>query len=291
MLAEIAALGFTHAELSHGIRVTLVPGILRAVEEGVVQISSTHNFCPLPAGITQAAPNLYQPSSPSRGEREQWVRQTLRSIEFAAKVRARVLVCHLGSVAFFWFNPARKVRRYLRDKPEAGRTPDDAEYRSILGKALNKLRRRQPLFLERVRSSLVEVMTLATEKGVRLGLENREGFDELPLDGDWAELLTGFASDAPVGYWHDTGHADLKESMGVLRHQEHLAALAPRLLGWHLHDVSAGKDHQPIGAGRIDFKMISGFWRPGHLLTLELSPRVSVDDVRASKARIEALIA
>lgn len=289
MLAEIAALGFSHAELSHGIRVTLVPGILRAVEEGLVQISSTHNFCPLPAGLTQAAPNLYEPSSPDRGEREQWVRQTLRSIEFAARVRARALVCHLGSVRFFWFNPTPKVRRFLRDHPEAGRTPDDGAYRAIVGPALDKLRRRQPQFLERVQASLAEVIPFAAEKGVRLGLENREGFDELPLDAGWAELLAGFAGDAPVGYWHDTGHADLKESMGLLRHREHLAALAPRLLGWHLHDVSAGKDHQPVGAGRIDFKMISEFWRPEHLLTLELNPRVSVDEVRASKARIEAL--
>jgi len=36
--------------------------------------------------------------------------------------------------------------------------------------------------------------------------------------------------------------------------------------------------------------MVSGFWRPEHLLVLELSPRVAVEDVRASKERIEALI-
>ena len=52
MLAEMAGLGFKHVELSHGIRIPLVPGILRAVEEGVVKISSTHNFCPLPTGVS-----------------------------------------------------------------------------------------------------------------------------------------------------------------------------------------------------------------------------------------------
>jgi len=44
MAKEIASLGFEYAELSHGIRITLVPGILRAVEEGVIKITSTHNF-------------------------------------------------------------------------------------------------------------------------------------------------------------------------------------------------------------------------------------------------------
>ena len=63
MAKEIASLGFEYAELSHGIRITLVPGILRAVEEGVIKITSTHNFCPLPAGISRAAPNLFQPSA------------------------------------------------------------------------------------------------------------------------------------------------------------------------------------------------------------------------------------
>ena len=119
-----------------------------------------------------------------------------------------------------------------------------------------------------------------------------EKIDELPLDADMADLLAGLGADAPVGYWHDTGHADIKEGMGLLNHREHLERLAPRLLGFHLHDVSAnGHDHQPVGAGHIDFQMISSFWRPEHRLTLELSPRATVDEVIASKARIEALLA
>jgi hypothetical protein len=37
--------------------------------------------------------------------------------------------------------------------------------------------------------------------------------------------------------------------------------------------------------------MVSEFWRPEHLLTLEFSPRVSPDEIRASKARVETLLA
>jgi sugar phosphate isomerase/epimerase len=95
----------------------------------------------------------------------------------------------------------------------------------------------------------------------------------------------------PAGYWHDTGHARIKESLGVIDHQQHLARMASRLVGCHLHDVDVeGHDHQPIGSGVVDFKMVSSFWRPEHILVLELSPHVSVEDVLASKARIEALI-
>ena len=103
MLEEMARLGFEYVELSHGIRITLVPGILKALDEGFIKVSSTHNFCPLPAGMMHAAPNLFEPSVPAdRGhEQEQWLRHTRRTLDFAAQVRARAVVMHLGSVRFF----------------------------------------------------------------------------------------------------------------------------------------------------------------------------------------------
>lgn len=292
MLSEMAALGFTHAELSHGIRITLVPGILRAVAEGVIRITSTHNFCPLPTGVVQAAPNLFQPSARDRREHDQWLRHTRRSIEFAAQVGAKALVLHLGSVEFFWFNPARQLGQYLRDHPDAGRNPGDQTYAGILRACCERLERRQPPFWAQVQESLREISDLAREKGIRLGCENREKFEELPLDAVFPAFFGAQPAGSPLGYWHDTGHADIKEGMGLLRHREHLAAMAPWTIGWHLHDVDAqGRDHQALGAGHIDFGMVSEFWRPEHLLTLEFSPRVSPDEIRASKARVEALLA
>jgi hypothetical protein len=46
MLREIRDLGFEYAELSHGIRISLLPGIFEAVEAGEIKISTRHNFCP-----------------------------------------------------------------------------------------------------------------------------------------------------------------------------------------------------------------------------------------------------
>ena len=62
-------LGFEYVDLSHGVRISLIPGLLRAVDEKLMKVSSVHNFCPLPTGISHPAPNLYQPSSPERKER------------------------------------------------------------------------------------------------------------------------------------------------------------------------------------------------------------------------------
>jgi sugar phosphate isomerase/epimerase len=290
MVREMVDLGFEYIELSHGIRITLVPGILRAVEEGLVKISSTHNFCPLPTGITQAAPNLFEPSSADLREHELWLRHTKRSIDFAAQVCSTALVCHLGSVQFFWMNPGKALSAYVKRHPKAN-VPDGPRYQAILAKARARLRKRMEPFWERTQESVSKLLTYAAERGVRLGIENREKLEELPLDDDFVDYFGSLPPDASAGYWHDTGHAAIKQSMGLIDHRLHLERLAGRTIGFHLHDVNGiGQDHQPVGSGKVDFKMISEFWRPEHLLVIELSPRVSVAGVRASHAHLQALL-
>jgi sugar phosphate isomerase/epimerase len=290
MLKEMAGLGFSRVELSHGIKITLVPGILKAVEEGVIKVGSTHNFCPLPMGVFNAAPNFFQPSSPDDKERDQWLRQTKRSIDFASQVGASVLVCHLGSVRYFWLEPDRHMAAYRAAHPDAVKSGDKA-YRSRVEKALHKLRRRMGPYWQRTQDSVRSVLDYAAEKKIRLALENREAFAELPVDADFPEFLATMPPPAFSGYWHDTGHADLKERMGLISHRGQLEANAARLIGFHLHDVSAEEhDHQPIGSGSIDFEMVSRFWRPEHLFVIELSPRATVEGVLASKARVESLL-
>ena len=48
MLEAAAALGYEYVEISHSTPISAVGGILKSVEDGVVKVSSTHNFCPLP---------------------------------------------------------------------------------------------------------------------------------------------------------------------------------------------------------------------------------------------------
>ena len=291
MLREMADLGFAWVELSHGIRITLVPGILKAIEEGVVKVASCHNFCPLPTGVTHAAPNLFVPSSRDTREREQWLRHSRRTIDFAAQVGAAKVVLHLGSVEFFWRNPARQLEAYVEAHPGTDRAAD-ARYRKLLARALDGMRERMPPFWENTQDGLKRLLPYAAEKGVKLGFENREHVEELPLDADHPALLAAVGHPDACGYWHDTGHAEIKQGLGLLNHREHLATNAPRAIGFHLHDVSAdGRDHQAIGSGKIDFAMVSSFWRPEHTLVIELSPRLTAAEVLASRQRVGELVA
>jgi hypothetical protein len=61
MLREIRELGFEYAELSHGIRISLVPGILEAVKAGEIKISSAAQFLSAARrASTRPSPNLYR---------------------------------------------------------------------------------------------------------------------------------------------------------------------------------------------------------------------------------------
>src|SRR5690606_24684748 len=98
MLREIRELGFEYAELSHGIRLGLLPGIIEAVDAGEIRISSMHNFCPLPIGIHYPAPNIYKFTALDRRERENAWKHTLKTLDTAARLQAQVVVLHMGAV-------------------------------------------------------------------------------------------------------------------------------------------------------------------------------------------------
>lgn len=290
MVQEMVALGFGHIELSHGIRISLVPGVLKAVQDGLAQVSSVHNFCPLPTGITAAAPNLFMPSAADARERDQWQRHTKRTIDFAAQVGASVVVLHLGQAEFLWFNPGRKLAAHARKHPGADPAKDES-YRAVADAALARMRKKMGPFWERTVAGIESILAHAAGRGVKLGIENREKFEELPLDADLPEYLKSMSVPGAAGYWHDTGHAHIKQQMGLVDHAAQLEANAATTLGFHLHDTDdSGRDHQPLGKGGIDFEMVSRFWRPEHLLTLEFSPRLTPEEIVASRERVEALV-
>lgn len=292
MIEEMVGLGFKRIELSHGIKISLVPGILQAVEQGRVEISSVHNFCPLPAGIQHAAPNLYQPSAIDTREQGLWDRYTLQTMDFAVRVGAQNIVMHSGSAWFFFASPERKLEQWV----EASELPvlelaGNDDFLRQRQRAMRRIQRAAHKAMRRIQASYERVIPLAQERGLKLCLENREGLEEMPLDANYPDFLAGLPQPEQVGYWHDTGHAQIKHQFGLLDHRTHLSSMADRLAGFHLHDVSeSGRDHQVPGTGTIDFKMVAEFVRPHHTLVLELSPRLTSEQVLASRDYIASVL-
>jgi sugar phosphate isomerase/epimerase len=282
MLREIRELGFEYAELSHGIRISLVPGILEAVQAGEIKISSLHNFCPLPMGVTHAAPNVYQFSSDRDRERELAERQTLKTIEFAAKVGAGAIVLHLGSIDMKDYT--ERLLELVGDGKKE--TP---KYERLCAEVDEKRESKKEPYFERVKESLKKLLPEVEARGLKFGAENRESLEELPLDSDFQFLFREISS-PNLGYWHDTGHAQIKENLGFIHHVMHLESLHEKLVGMHIHDVQMpGRDHCPPGAGVIDFAALKPFLRPHHIKVFELSPSLKPEQVRAGVDHIKNL--
>lgn len=273
MLREIRDLGFDHAELSHGTRISLMPGILEAVDAGEMKISSLHNFCPLPMGVNRSAPNLYQFSAEKSRERELALRYTLKTIEFAERVKAPLVVLHLGSIEM------KDYTGKLKDLIERG-DRESSKYEKLCAEVIEKREARKEKFVERVYETLNKILPEAEARGIKLGIENREGLEEIPLESDFSFFFKEFSSPSIV-YWHDTGHAQIKEILGFIHHAMHLESLAGRLGGFHIHDVQPpARDHCPPGSGTVDFAALKPMVRPEHLKVFEFSPMLSVEEAR-----------
>lgn len=281
MLREIRELGFEYAELSHGIRISLMPGILEAVTAGEIKISTLHNFCPLPVGVTGPSPNLYEFSSDRERDRQLALKHTLNTFEFAKRVGAPLVVLHFGSMDLKDYTGKLKE---LLERGEKG----SPKFRKVVAEAAAAREAKKKKFYDRSRDMLRELVGEAKFRGLKLGIEIREAVEELPVESDFPALLKEFP--APVYYWHDVGHAQIKADLGFINHAEHLALLADRLAGFHLHDVKfPARDHFPPGGGDIDFAALAPFVKPEHIKVFELSPKVPLDSVQRGIAHLKKI--
>src|SRR6266498_159130 len=178
MLREIRDLGFQFAELSHGIRLSLLPGIIESVEAGDIKISSLHNFCPLPMGVNYAAPNLYQFSAERPRERDLAERYTLKTIELAARVKALLVVLHSGSLDM------KDYTDKLLDLVARGER-NTSKYEKLCAEFTKKRdAKKEPVF-ERVKEMFKKILPEAESRDVKLGVENRQALEELPIETDY----------------------------------------------------------------------------------------------------------
>ena len=282
MLEEIRALGFEFAELSHGVRMGLVPGLLDAVDSGLIRISTLHNFCPLPLGVEHAAPNIYQFSSEDPREREYALKHTLRTFDFAVRVKAMLVVLHLGSI------PLKDPTDRLLELVQQGKK-DTPYYQGFCDDVCLRRENKKEQAMERSYELLTRLVSEAETRGLKLGVENRESVVEIPFETDLGLLFKQFRSPT-VCYWHDTGHAQIKENIGFIQHAMHVELFADRLAGYHVHDVAfPGKDHRAPGQGTVDFAALKPWVRPEHIKVFELSPSLTTEEAQRGIALIKSI--
>ena len=282
MLREIRDLGFEYAELSHGVRISLLPGIFQAVEAGEIRISSLHNFCPLPMGIDRPAPNIFKFSSDDRRERDSAFKHTIKTLDTAVRVGAKLVVLHTGAVDM------KDYTDKLLDLVGEGQA-QSPKYDKLCAEAIQKREAKKARAYENALEMLRRIVDEAKPRGLKLGIENREALEEIPFESDYDWFMNELR-DPTVVYWHDTGHAQIKENLGLISHRQFLESRASRLFGFHVHDVEyPGRDHRPPGNGGIDWPGLKSLVTADHLKVLELSPSLSPEQARQGTEFIKSV--
>jgi len=266
--AAAGELGFDRVELNHAV----TPAMLEGVSLEGVRIASIHEPCPAEISVHDLQDRDWLVSSPDEDNRRRAVAIARRSIDLARSIGAGVVVIHVGRVNL---DPALQkavVETYGQGPSGA---PEHRRAKDLLREARAD---RAEVHMRSVRRSLLELAGYASGRGVRLGVENRDHYPEIPLADELDDLLSADFGDA-VGYWHDVGHAQVLENLGFGAHRDWLRRFGDRILGVHLHDVDGIRDHRAAGQGGMDWDMVAGGIPEGALRTCEFRNDWSPEEV------------
>ena len=248
-------------------------------------MGSLHNYCPFPALKPKQPPggDYFKLASLDRSERDLAVEWTTKTIQHADDLEAGLVVLHCGAVEM---DPIHQ-RIYAQYQL----TPEEPDiWQHLVSRELERRHEYDLAHLDAIRFSLDRLLTVAQKYEVILGLENRFHYFEIPNSDEFSIIFNEFEG-APIGYWHDTGHAHVQELLGLVSQQELLETHGNRLAGIHLHDASGLSDHLAPGSGDIDFDLLKPYLKNNPAVVIELAPSTRDSDVRQAVSFTKALLA
>lgn len=277
---EARELGFEWIEISHGTKISLLPGLLSAVADGEIKVSSLHNFCPPPVEVMMDAPDVYEFTSDKTWERERAISLTKKTLEMAPRFGTDRVVIHLGS------SRVQGLTKKLETMALNGQLYS-RDYSDLKLKFVAEREKASVAALDRVRAALAQLLPVCEKEGVRLGVETRSHYEQVPTQREMLALLEEYKDCPWIGSWHDFGHVQRQANLALLDHQLYLGQISPRLLGCHMHDVGwPMKDHRaPLSTGGVAFDKLLPLIPAGVPLIWELSPGNKKPDVEEALRR------
>ena len=283
LISEIKKLGFYEVELNFKLTPTIVAQIGRLVKKDQIRVASLHNYCPIPEGmkIERALPDCFSMASLDELERQTAVKQTKVTIDTAADLGAKAVVLHCGRVEIndytldlitLYNHQNKNTKQYAQLKSEMAKERDE----KAAGYFANVLR------------SLDELNRYAAAKNIALGIENRFYFPEIPNFEEIGKILNKFKG-SQVFFWHDTGHAEVSENLGIGNHADYLNEYSKDMIGIHLHDVLGTRDHLPPSQGNFDFTKLTPYVNKQTLKIIEAHQPASGQDIIKSKEYLESV--
>lgn len=253
MIGELSDLGFGGVELSFNLTSGMVDAVETLVRREKITVTSVHNFCPVPEGLKreETLPDFFSMSSPDEAQRRRAVACGCASIDTAVRLHARAVVLHCGRVEMDdLFRELTGV--YARAGAES------AAFLELRERMIRLRAERARPYLESALRSLDALNAYAAKRDVLLGVETRYYYTEIPTCAEVKVILDTFRG-GRIRYWHDVGHAQVAENLGLLKQEDFLSAYKDQLAGMHLHDVRGTSDHRPPSEGDVDFNRLTPF--------------------------------
>jgi sugar phosphate isomerase/epimerase len=281
MIEEILALGIRRLELGYDTRVDLLPGIQAMQDSGSVEIHSVHNYCPVPMGAPRGHPELWTFCDLDRRNHEMAVQHTLRTMQFASEIGAKIVVIHCGYAVLKRVNTRDLMQLIQLNQKNSPR------YERAWMHLMKEREKRAGKHLEQLYRAIEVLLPACEELQVQLGLENLPTYEAVPNEHEMELLLTHFRSPW-IKYWHDLGHAQIRENLGLINHLRWLERLGPALGGMHIHDVARQlMDHVMPPDGDLGLERYKPFIRDDIPLVLEPSSRATPEEVAQGLAWVK----
>jgi len=255
------SMGFQMVELNHQVGT----GMLAQVNFDHHKLSSIHEPCPADISTKERVDRDWLISATLEENRTRGVQAVKKSVDLAKKLAAPVVVMHCGTVPFA-LNHESKLRSLLKAGKEA-----TEEFHLIKAEFEQHRQNLVRPRLQAVQNSLAELLEYAGEAHIKIGLENRYHYMDIPSIDEMEELL-GLADSTSLGFIYDVGHAQALDRLGFYPHDEWLIRFSSRMIGCHLHDVIGLTDHYAPGLGEIDFNHIAKYLPERAFRTVEILP-------------------
>jgi sugar phosphate isomerase/epimerase len=210
------------------------------------------------------------------------LRHTIDTVRFAAELNATTVIVHAGYVKMRMLTPK------LIDLCAGGRQ-DSQSYERTRTRLLLRRQRKAERFLGYLFAAIEELVPVLEKTGVRLAFENLPSWEAVPSEAEMARILEAVKSPC-IAYWHDIGHGQTRQNLGLVSQTAWLPKLAPSLAGMHIHDVlPPARDHLVPGAGEVAFDLFLPYLGENMELVLEPAPGTEGEEIRKGAALLREL--
>jgi len=275
LLDVVGASGLSCLEIDYRVSRETLRQMEPRLRSGEFTVLSLHNYCPTPPGYEghHNVAALFNPASLDAEERKLAVRHSIRTIQTAADLGARLVVFHLGIIDMDF----RMKELFQLHEEEGG---DSSAFQKRMQELQQERAEKAGAHWTPLLRTVETVHAEAHKRGILMGVENRYRLSQIPV-GDEFDLLFNEFEGGELRYWHDVGHAEVFARLGLLDHERDLLQrFQKRLAGMHIHDIAGFKDHLAPGMGTFNFSLLLPYLGEESLRIIEAHDPVDLAQLR-----------